>query len=187
MEAASTAKPVAYRRRRPELTPCYSIIQNNLNTFISDRNREGRPLPNYVIKEFEAFLECGIPAYGCLRLACRSCLKEQIVAFSCKKRGFCPSCCAKRQVEAATHLVDHVLPMAPYRQFVVTFPIPMRYWLHSNKVLFAKVYRIIIKEIHSYYKTKALSVGIKDPRPGAISFTQLAGSALNPILTTKLI
>ena len=179
MEAASTAKPVTYMRRRPELTPCYSIIQNNLNTFISDRNREGRPLPNYVIKEFEAFLECGIPAYGCLRLACRSCLKEQIVAFSCKKRGFCPSCCAKRQVEAATHLVDHVLPMAPYRQFVVTFPIPMRYWLHSNKVLFAKVYRIIIKEIHDYYKIKATASGIKDPRPGAISFTQLAGSALN--------
>ena len=82
-------------------------------------------------------------------------------------------------MEAATHLVDHVLPMAPYRQFVVTFPIPMRYWLHSNKALFAKVYRIIIKEIHDYYKTKALTVGIKDPRPGAISFTQLAGSALN--------
>ena len=93
--------------------------------------------------------------------------------------SFCPSCCAKRQVEAATHLVDHVLPMAPYRQFVVTFPIPMRYWLHSNKELFSKVYRIIIKEIHSYYKTKALSSGIKDPKSGAISFTQLAGSALN--------
>jgi hypothetical protein len=69
--------------------------------------------------------------------------------------------------------------MAPYRQFVVTFPIPLRYWLHSNKVLFAKVYRIIINEIHGYYKTKSLASGIKDPRPGAISFTQLAGSALN--------
>jgi hypothetical protein len=52
MEAASTAKPVTYRRRRPELTPCYSIIQNNLNTFISDRDREGRPLPNYVINVY---------------------------------------------------------------------------------------------------------------------------------------
>ena len=48
--------------------------------------------------------------------------------------------------------------MALYRQFVVTFPIPMRYRLHYNIVLFAKVYRIIIKEFHSYYKTKALTV-----------------------------
>ena len=179
MEAASTPKQTTYKRRRPELTPCYRIIQNHLNTFISDRDREGRPLPSYVVKEFEAFLECGIPAYGCLRLVCKSCLREQIVAFSCKKRGFCPSCCAKRQVEAATHLVDHVLPMAPYRQFVVTFPIPMRYWLHSSKDLFAKVYRIIINGIHGYYKTKDSASGINDPRPGAISFTQLAGSALN--------
>ena len=69
--------------------------------------------------------------------------------------------------------------MAPCRQFVVTFTIPMRYWLHSYKVLFAKVYRIIINEIRGYYKTKALASGIKDPRPGAISFNQLAGSALN--------
>ena len=69
--------------------------------------------------------------------------------------------------------------MAPYRQFVVTFPIPMRYWLHSNKELFSKVYRIIIKEIHSYYKTKTLAAGIKGPKSGAVSFTQLAGSALN--------
>ena len=82
-------------------------------------------------------------------------------------------------VVAATHQVDHILPMAPYRQFVVTFPIPMRYWLHSNKELFSKVYRIIIIEIHSYYKTKALSSGIKVAKSGAISFTQLAGSALN--------
>jgi hypothetical protein len=69
--------------------------------------------------------------------------------------------------------------MAPYRQFVVTYPIPMRYWLQSNKALFAKVYRIIIKEIHDYYKIKATASGIKDPRSGAISFTQLAGSAFN--------
>jgi len=38
--------------------------------------------------------------------------------------------------------------------------------------------------IHGYYKIKATASGIKDPRPGAISFTQLAGSALN--LTSHL-
>ncbi|MEI8025888.1 MAG: hypothetical protein WCI18_06045 [Pseudomonadota bacterium] len=64
MEAVKPSKPVTYMRRRPELTPCYRILQNHLNTFIADRDREGRPLPNYVIKEFDAFLECGIPAYG---------------------------------------------------------------------------------------------------------------------------
>ncbi|MEI8026995.1 MAG: hypothetical protein WCI18_11665 [Pseudomonadota bacterium] len=63
MEAAKTAKPITYIRRRPELTPCYNVLQNHLNTSISDRDGEGRPLPNYVIEEFDNFLEFGIPAY----------------------------------------------------------------------------------------------------------------------------
>jgi len=61
MKATKSTKPNIYMRQRPELTPCYRILQNHLNTFISDRDWGGRPLPNYVIKEFDAFLECGIP------------------------------------------------------------------------------------------------------------------------------
>ena len=71
--------------------------------------------------------------YGFIRLKCTTCGAEKLVAFSCKKRGFCPSCCAKRMAEAATHLTQNVLHLVPYRQFVVSFPIPLRYWLHTNK------------------------------------------------------
>ena len=127
MQALLADNQYTYSRRRPELTPCYQIVQSTLDTFIADREMEGRPLPEYVIKEFDAFLKCGIPAYGFIRLVCDACKKEQITAFSCKKRSFCPSCCAKRQAEAATHLTENVLPIAPYRQYVVSFPIPMRW------------------------------------------------------------
>lgn len=168
-----------YARRRPELTPCYRIIQEHLSTFIAEREAEGRPLPDYVIQEFEAYLKCGIPAYGFLRLQCEKCDEEKIVAFSCKRRGFCPSCCARRQVEAAAHLVEEVLPLIPYRQFVLSFPIPLRYWLHSNSQLYVKVHAIVIAEIHRYYIDKARREGIKDPAPGSISFTQRWGSARN--------
>ena len=81
--------------------------------------------------------------------------------------------------ETRTHLLDDVLPLVSYRQFVVSFPIPMRYWLHTNKRFFAKVHRIIIDLIHGYDSTKASALGIKDPAPGSISFTQRWGSALN--------
>jgi len=171
-----------YARRRPELTPCYKIIQEHLSTFIAEREAEGRPLPDYVTQEFEAYLKCGISAYGFLRLQCETCDEEKIVAFSCKRRGFCPSCCARRQAEAAAHLVDEVLPLIPYRQFVLSFPIPLRYWLHSNRQLYAKVHAIVIGEIHRYYIDKARREGIKDSDtmgPGSISFTQRWGSALN--------
>jgi len=114
--------PPRYARRRPELTPCYKIVQEHLSTFIAERDSEARPLPAYVIEEFEAYLQCGILAHGFLRLRCADCDEERVVAFCCKKRGFCPSCCARRQAEAAAHLFEEVLPYQPYRQFVLSFP-----------------------------------------------------------------
>jgi len=69
--------------------------------------------------------------------------------------------------------------MVPYRQFVISFPIPLRYWMHSNKKLFAKIHRLVIKQLHTYYKQKAQTMGLAESTPGSISFTQRLGSALN--------
>lgn len=49
-----------------------------------------------------------------------------MVAFSCKRRGICPICTARRMADTAAHLVDRVLPRAPYRQWVFTVPRPLR-------------------------------------------------------------
>jgi hypothetical protein len=37
---------------------------------------------------------------------CNGCRFEHLVAFSCKLRGFCPSCGARRMVETSAHLID---------------------------------------------------------------------------------
>jgi len=81
--------------------------------------------------------------------------------------------------EAATHLTQNVLPLVPYRQFVVSFPIPLRYWRHTNKRFAAQVFGLVIREIHRYYLGKANAAGITDATPGSIAFTQRWGSALN--------
>ncbi len=50
------------------------------------------------------------------------------MAFSCKGRGFCPSCLGRRMNEGAANLMDHVLPEGvPIRLWVVTLPYPLRY------------------------------------------------------------
>jgi hypothetical protein len=46
----------------------------------------------------------------------RSIGQDRLVPFSCKGRGFCPSCGGRRVAERAAHLVDHVLPDVPIRQ-----------------------------------------------------------------------
>jgi hypothetical protein len=69
-----------------------------------------------VIREFEEYLRCGIPEHGLARLECRRCGHEIVVAWSCKSRGCCPSCCGRRMAEVAAHLVDAVLPVCSCKE-----------------------------------------------------------------------
>lgn len=102
--------PAPYERRRPEETTLYQVVQDHLDTFLAQIEQEtGAGLPQFVKDEFEAFLECGILAHGFLRLRCGDCAHEKLVAFSCTRRGFCPSCGARRMAETAAHLVELVV------------------------------------------------------------------------------
>ncbi len=62
-----------------------------------------------------------------LRLRCEQCHAEKLVAFSCKKRGFCPSCGARRMAETAATLADEVQPERPLRQWVLSLPHALRF------------------------------------------------------------
>jgi len=91
--------PAPYERRRPEETTLYQVIQDHIETFLAQVEQEtGAGLPQFVKDEFDAFLECGILAHGFLRLRCGDCAHEKLVAFSCKRRGFCPACGARRMM-----------------------------------------------------------------------------------------
>jgi hypothetical protein len=79
-----------------------------------------------VERELDGFVDCGVLARGFARMRCGACGYELLVPFSCKRRGICPSCTARRAEDTAAHLVDPVLPRVPYRQWVFTFPIPIR-------------------------------------------------------------
>ena len=108
---AAVQKQFTYARHKPEETLLYKIVQENLLSFLEQVESEtGYPLPDFVIKEFDEYLKCGILAHGFLRAKCEACSSEHLVAFSCKRRGFCPSCGVRRMNESAIHMVDEVLP-----------------------------------------------------------------------------
>ncbi len=124
--AASRSEKRTYRRREPEGTLLYQVVHDHLETFL-ERATElggGRGLPAFVQRELRAYLRCGILSHGFARVHCWSCGKDAVVAFSCKRRGFCPSCGGRRMADCAAHLVDRVLPEVPVRQWVFTLPIP---------------------------------------------------------------
>ena len=72
------------------------------------------------------------------------------MAFSCKRRGFCPSCGARRMAESAAYLVDEVIPRVPVRQWVLSFPIPLRSLFAVHPELLAPVLRIIQRVIATH-------------------------------------
>ena len=125
--------PIHYERRRPEQTTLYRLVQAHAATFFADvEAATGASLPEFVKDEFDAYLECGILAHGFLRLHCSDCGHDKLVAFSCKRRGFCPSCGARRMAQTAAHLVDHVIPHVPVRQWVLSLPFPLRLLLAAQ-------------------------------------------------------
>jgi len=118
MQLARALRPYTYQRHQPEKTVLYKIVQENLETFLNLVHQEyDRPLPDFVENEFRDYLKCGILAHGFLRSKCESCQNDHLIAFSCKRRGFCPSCGGRRMSESAIHLVDEVLPIKPIRQW----------------------------------------------------------------------
>lgn len=79
----------SYARRRPEDTLLYQTIAEHWPAFSERLERRGG-LPRFVEREFEEYLKCGLLEFGFLELECRECGHSELVALSCKRRGFCP-------------------------------------------------------------------------------------------------
>ncbi len=168
----------SYKRRTPEQSQLYQLIEDNhqyLEHYLSQKNQY---LPRYVIKEFERYLECGKLENGFLRVRCQDCHHERLVAFSCKKRGFCPSCSASKMAQTAALLTDHILPHQPIRQYVLSLPFPLRFLLAAKPELITPTLKIITHNINKAIVKKAGHT-LQTAQTGAITFIQRFGSALN--------
>lgn len=101
-------------------------------------------MPRFCVREVDAFLRCGILAYGFARVWCEACRKDDVVAFSCKGRGFCPSCGARRMADTAAWLVDRVIPEVPVRQWVLSLPYRVRLLCAYDPDACALVRRVLV-------------------------------------------
>ena len=83
--------------------------------------------------------------------------------------------------QTAAHLVEQIIPWVPTRQWVVSVPIPLRYWMAASQDLTAKVHTIIRTTIGQYDVNQAVARGLDRAtvHPGSVTFLQRFGSALN--------
>ncbi|HJP50535.1 MAG TPA: transposase [Pseudomonadales bacterium] len=168
-----------YKRHKPEETDLYKIIEQNLPIFQSHLSNADISLPAFVHNEFRSYLRCGMLKHGFLRVKCNGCRFEHLVAFSCKLRGFCPSCGARRMVETSAHLIDHVIPVVPVRQWVLSFPWPLRLLFARQPNTLSRCLAIIIRAIETDLINRAGLTRASGAQTGIVTLVQRFGSALN--------
>ena len=185
---SATNLGATYRQRSPKNTKFYQVIQEHfpkfLSTIESADDDHTIKLSDHVEAEFDAYLKCGLLEHGFVKMSCEDCKSTLLVPLSCKKRGFCPSCIGKRMNEGADFFVTNVIPKVPVRQWVLSFPIPARFWMARNPKLMGSLLNIFIRAIHGHYRDTFLrNSGTKPPeykiQTGSLTVIQRFGSALN--------
>ncbi len=177
-EASAAVAAPHYERHRPERTLLYQLVEDYYPALRAHLAAEGTALPGYVEREFDEYLKCGRLEHGFLRVRCKTCHAEKLLAFSCKRRGFCPSCGARRMAESAALLVDEVFPAQPVRQWVLSVPFPLRFLFASRPAVMGGVLGIVYRCIATHL-IKKVGFSCTAARTGAVTLIQRFGSALN--------
>ena len=183
------AKPKLYNPRHPERTLLYQTIAEHFETWFElasagqfDGQGDHQTPKPYVRQAFRKYLECGIFAHGFARAWCDDCGHDYFVAYSCKGRGVCPSCNTRRMVETAAHLTDHVFPRLPVRQWVLSVPTRLRYFMQRDGAVLHMVLRIFLRVIAQSLSANcpgAADVNKAAQHIGAVAFIHRFGSSLN--------
>ena len=129
-----------YQPRKPQESQYYQCIEDNfekLEQVYDDQfSKKYGFFRSYIKQVIYRYLDCGILHNGFARVKCGECGHEYLLAFSCKRRHFCPSCHQKRVVEFGEWLCEEVLKEVPHRHFVFSIPkILRRYFLYDRKLL----------------------------------------------------
>jgi hypothetical protein len=159
------------------------VVSDQLTTFLAHAESRGRTVPAFV--ELTRYLECGILTYGFVRVRCSACRCDRVVAFSCKGRGFCPSCGGRRMADTAAFLVDRVLPVVPVRQWVLSLPIALRYKLAYDSELAAEVLQLFVRSVFASLRRRARhEYGIARYDCGRFDSRQLESHLLSNVSVT---
>ena len=123
-----------------------------------------------------AFQACGDFEGGFARVYCDACRSDYLVAFSCSRRVFCPSCAAKRAAIFGALLQEEILEEVGHAQWVFTIPKLLRpYFLHHRELL-GKLSQAAWETVHELIG--AANSEDRGIRPGMVSVVQTATDLL---------
>ena len=169
-----------YRRRKPEYSPYYQCIEDYYEQFNRSYDRNFSQKYGYLRPHIEKviyqYLDCGILHNGFARIKCRACGHEKLLAFSCRRRHFCPSCHTRRCIEFGEWLCSNVLKKVPHRHFVFSIPKILRIYFLFNRSLLKELSKISWEVIGDYYRSTCRKDGAS---PAAVAVIQTFGDYLS--------
>jgi ribosomal protein S27E len=130
----------------------------------------------YTLNVIYRYLDCGDLHNGFARVKCKDCGHEYLLAFSCKRRHFCPSCHQKRVIEFGEWLCTEVLKSVSHRQWVFSIPKRLRIYFMYDRKLLSKLSRCGWKVLSTYLKRTIPDEGAT---PGAAIAVQTFGDFQN--------
>ncbi len=100
--------PPLYRPRNARASPLYQLFEtyyDEVKAVWEERfDKKFGFWRGFVDTAVARYLDCGIAEGGFARLRCDTCSAEKLLTLSCKQRGICPSCDAKRAAAFAALL-----------------------------------------------------------------------------------
>ena len=131
-------------------------------------------LRSEVLATLDGYLECGMLVHGAARAACERCKHSIVVPFSCKQRGVCPSCAAKRALVFAEHLERDVMQPVPHHHVVFSLPKRLRVYFRYDRGLSKVLFKAAWQSITELFESV-----IPEGKPGGVFVFQSAGESLN--------
>ncbi|MGQ9673842.1 MAG: transposase zinc-binding domain-containing protein [Candidatus Aminicenantales bacterium] len=171
--------PGVYRLRHPERTVLYRVLFHYFDRFLAEY--ESRFEKEYgflrpIIKEVvERYLDCGNPRCGFARIRCPDCGEERLLMFSCRTRGFCPSCHAKRLEEWGEWMREELLLDVPHLKVVFTIPRMLRIFFNYKRRLLGSLCRAAVQALIKYF----LAATSTELVPGVVASIQTFGKKIN--------
>jgi hypothetical protein len=177
---SSTLDLTVYRPRLPRESALWQCVQQHFDGFTTEYRASYQtkygPLRPVVPDVVQRFLKCGDLHEGFARVRCPDCRLEYLLAFSCKTRGFCPSCQQRRIVQTAQTLVEDVFAIVPHCHYVLSLPVALRTFFQRDRSLLTDLCRLANESLREWMQT---TLNETSAAPGVVLTLHTFGDYLN--------
>jgi hypothetical protein len=172
--------PDSYRPRRPKSTPLYRLLDSHHTGFrdVHDECFSMRCdfLSPLIDEAVDRYLRCGDPQYGFARVRCNECVAEYLRDYSCKCRGFHPSCSKRKSLDLAVFLEEELFRPVQHRHWVWSVPKMLRHYFLNHSKLSPERFGFAWKSLMLFLHE---SLECRDIFPGSILGPQTFGGMAN--------